>query len=140
DRATAIKDVLAVQAELTKVRGDIEQMTGEKQHLEQQAAMSALQVDFSLKPNPVRTEQQQYDPGAEAERASASLVNLLQGVATAGIWFAIVWVPILIFFAIVGGIVFVVVRRVRRAGEGDGGIGAGGSPTEAAGPVVEGGA
>ena len=113
DRATAIKDVLTVQAELTKVRGEIEQMAGEKGHLEEQAAMSTLTIDFALKPNPVKTEVQGFDPGSEAERASASLVSVLQGVATAGIWFAIVWLPILAFFGIVGGVAFVVFRRMR---------------------------
>jgi len=118
DRAGQIKDVLAVQAELTKVRGDIEQMTAEKQHLEEQAAMSTLTVTFALKPNPVLTSQQQFDATTEAERASASLVSVLQGVATAGIWFAIVWLPILVVLGILGGIGFLVVRRVRRAGPG----------------------
>jgi hypothetical protein len=131
DRATAIKDVLSVQAELTKVRGQIEEMTAQKGHLEEQAAMSTLTVSFSLKPNPVQQEQQGFDPGAEAEQASASLVSVLQGVATAGIWFAIVWLPILLFFAIVGGVVLVVARRVRRVGPSDG------SPVE---PAPEGGA
>ena len=118
DRAGEIKDVLAVQAELTKVRGDIEQMTAEKQHLEEQAAMSTLTVSFALKPNPVLTSQQQFDASSEAERASASLVSVLQGLATAGIWFAIVWLPILAFLGIVAGIGFLVLRRVRRAGPG----------------------
>ena len=135
DRAKEIKDVLAVQAELTTVRGEIEQMTAEKTHLEQQAAMSTLAVTFELKPNPVRTEQQQFDPGAEAEQASASLVSALQSLARAGIWFAIVWVPVLLFLAILGGIAFVVVRRVRGSG-GGGPV----EPAEPAEPVAEGGA
>ena len=118
DRAGEIKDVLAVQAELTKVRGDIEQMTAEKQHLEEQAAMSTLTVSFALKPNPVLVSQQQFDASTEAERASASLVSVLQGLATAGIWFAIVWLPILAFLGILGGIGYVVFRRFRRAGPG----------------------
>src|SRR5436309_1861452 len=104
---------------LTKVRGQIEEMTAEKGPLVEQAAMSTLTVTFSLKPNPVRTEQQGFDPAAEAEQASASLVSVLQGVATAGIWFGIVWLPILLFFGIVAGVVLVVSRRFRRAGPGD---------------------
>jgi hypothetical protein len=133
NRATAIKDVLAVQAELTTVRGQIEQMTAEKTHLEQQAAMSTLAVTFNLKPNPVLTSQQQFDPGAEAEKASANLVSGLQGLATAGIWFVIVWVPALLFLGVVLGIVYLGFRRVRRMGD------AGGPPDPIA-PVAEGGA
>jgi hypothetical protein len=137
DRAKEIKDVLAVQSELTTVRGEIEQMTAEKTHLEQQAAMSTLAVTFELKPNPVRTEQAQFDPGAEAEQASASLVSALQALAKAGIWFAIVWVPTLLFLAILGAIAFVAVRRIRRSGGGGGGPI---DPIEPAEPLAEAGA
>jgi len=135
NKATAIKDVLAVQAELTTVRGEIEQMTAEKNNLEQQAAMSTLAVTFELKPNPVLAEQQQFDPGVEAERASASLVSGLQGIATAGIWFVIVWVPALLFLGVVLGVVYLGFRRVRAMGDG----GPGDDPGQI-GPVAEGGA
>ena len=113
-KATAIKDILTVQAELTTVRGQIEELAGRKAHLEQQAAFSTLTVAFTLKPTPVITAQEQFDPSTEVDRASASLVSMLQGLATAGIWFAIVWVPILVFLGIVGGIAFVFFRRLQR--------------------------
>jgi hypothetical protein len=113
-KATAIKDILSVQAELTTVRGQIEELSGQKAHLEQQAAYSTLTVAFTLKPTPVLTAQEQFDPATEVDRASASLVSMLQGLATAGIWFAIVWVPILLFLAIVAGIAYVVFRRLQR--------------------------
>jgi hypothetical protein len=115
DRATEIKDVLAVQAELTSVRGQIEQMTAEKQSLEGQAAYSTLAVTFSLKPDPVLTSKSQFDPKTEVDQASASLVSVLQGLATAGIWFAIVWLPILIAIGILVAICLFFYRRVRRA-------------------------
>jgi len=134
DRAKEIKDVLAVQAELTTVRGQIEQMTAEKTHLEQQAAMSTLTVTFNLKPDPVLASQQQFDPGAEAEKASANLVSGLQGLATAGIWFVIVWVPALLFLGVVLGIVYLGFRRVRRMGD------SGAGPSEPMAPAAEGGA
>jgi len=113
-KATAIKDILTVQAELTTVRGEIEELAGQKSHLEQQAAFSTLTVAFTLKPTPVLAAQEQFDPASEVDRASASLVSMLQGVATAGIWFAIVWVPILLFLAVVGGIAFALFRRLQR--------------------------
>lgn len=115
DRAVEIKDVLAVQAELTTVRGQIEQLTAEKTHLEEQATFSTLTVTFSLKPDPVLTSTSQFDPKSEVDQAAASLVSVLQAIATAGIWFAIVWLPILLVLAIVVGIGLFVVRRVRRS-------------------------
>lgn len=114
-RATAIKDVLAVQAELTQVRGEIERLTAQKTRLEEQAALSTLAVTFSLKPNPILASQEKWDPGTEVEDATASLVRVLQAVAAAGIWFGIVWLPILIVVGILALVVFAVVRRVRRS-------------------------
>lgn len=114
-RATEIKDVLAVQAELTSVRGQIEQLTAQKTSLEQQAAMSTLTVTFSLKPDPVLTSTEQFDPGSQVDQAVASLVSVLQAVASAGIWFAIVWLPILIALGILAMIVMFVLRRINRS-------------------------
>ena len=118
-QATAIKDVLAVQAELTQVRGEIERLTAERGNLEAQAAMSTLTVNFALKPDPILVETQGFDPGTEVERASASLVGALQGLATAGIWFAIAWVPILFAVGVLVAIGLWVFRRVRGRMEPD---------------------
>ena len=114
DRAVDIEDVLAVQAELTTVRGQIEQATAQKTHLEAQAAMSTLTVTFSLKPDPVLASTEQFDPGSQVDQAAASLVGVLQAIATAGIWFAIVWLPILLGLAVLIGIGAFVLRRFRR--------------------------
>lgn len=113
-QATAIKDVLAVQAELTQVRGEIERLTAERGNLEAQAAFSTLTVQFALKPNPVLAETTGFDPATEVDQASASLVGILQGLATAGIWFAIVWVPILVALAVAIVIGLWVFRRIQR--------------------------
>jgi hypothetical protein len=114
DRAVDIEDVLSVQAELTTVRGQIEQATAQKTNLEAQAAMSTLTVTFSLKPDPVLTSTEQFDPGSQVDQAAASLVGILQAIATAGIWFAIVWLPILVAIAIFVAIGAFVLRRFRR--------------------------
>ena len=111
-KATKISDVLDVQAELTKVRGEIEQAAGEKQHLQEQASYSTLTVRFGLKPSAaVVLSQEKFDPRSEVDRASATLVEILQGLATAGIWFGIVWLPILLTLGIVALVVIAVVRR-----------------------------
>jgi len=114
DRATVIKDVLGVQAELTHVRSEIEQLSSKAAHLREQAAMSTLSVGFVLRPTPVIARQEaRFDPGREAEAATARLVGMLQGLAVAGIWFVIVWLPVLVLFAIIATIVVMVGRRAR---------------------------
>jgi hypothetical protein len=118
-QATQIKDVLAVQEQLTETRGEIERLTAEKGNLEAQAAFSTLTVAFALRPNPILAETKGFDPGTEVDQASASLVGVLQALATAGIWFAIVWVPILLVLAIAVVVGLAVLRRIRGRLESD---------------------
>ena len=114
DRAAAIEDVLDVQARLTDVRSEIEQLASKATHLRAQAAMSTLTVTFVLQPTPVIAEQEaRFDPGSEAESATAQLVGIVQAVAVAGIWLAIVWAPVLLALGIVLTIVIAVARRLR---------------------------
>ena len=131
-RAGTIGDVLDVQARLSEVRGQIEQLSAKAADLEERAAYSTLTVRVGVRPAPVIAPQKaQFDPSREAEAATARLVAILQRVATLGIWVGIVWLPVLVALAIVAGIGFLVARRARRA--------LGGGPGGAA-PVPEGGA
>jgi hypothetical protein len=117
-KAAKITDVLAVQEQLTAVRGQIEQLTAERKHLQEQAAFSTLTVTYSLKEHAVVNTTNNFDPTSEIDRASASLVDVLQGLATAGIWFGIVWLPILLVLGVIALIVVAVMRRVTRARPG----------------------
>jgi hypothetical protein len=113
NQATVVKDVLAIQAELTTVRGQIEQLTAQKTHLEEQAAYSTLTATFVLEPTLVVTQKAQFDPSTEVDAASAKFVSIVQRVVTAGIWFAIVWLPILLVLGIIVGVGLFISRRVR---------------------------
>lgn len=123
-KATKISDVLAVQGQLTDVRGQIEELTTEKTHLEGQAAFSTLTVTWSLKPAPaVTTSQKNFDPAAQVDQASAALVGIGQALATLGIWFGIVGLPVLFGLAILGIVLWLVARRMRRSTSGSGSVG-----------------
>ncbi len=114
-KAIKISDVLAVQEQLTQVRGEVEQLTAQKKHLEEQAAYGTLTATYSLQPAAAVTAAQKgYDPAMEIDHAVASLVGIGQALASAGIWFAIVWLPVLVALAIIGLIAFIIGRRVRR--------------------------
>lgn len=142
-KATKITDILDVQAELTKVRGDIEQATAEKQHLQEQASYSTLTVGFGLKPvAAVVISQQKFDPKDQVDRATASLVDILQALATAGIWFAIVWLPILLVLGVLGAVGWIFLRRrfggpmPAMAGAGSGAVTVGPMPPDAPPPAA----
>lgn len=119
-KATKISDILEVQQQLTEVRGQIEQLSTEQAHLVDQAALGTLAVEFSVPVAAVTTTREGWDPGAEVDRAVASLVGLGQGIASFGIWLAIVVLPVLVLLAILGGLAWVVARRI---GLGRGGPG-----------------
>ncbi|HJP87704.1 MAG TPA: DUF4349 domain-containing protein [Candidatus Limnocylindrales bacterium] len=116
DKAGTIKDVLSVQDQLTDIRGQIEQLTAEKAHLEEQAAFSTLTATFQLKPAPavVVAQTTGFDASKEADAATAKLIRGLQKLARAGIWFGIVWLPILLTMAIALAVAFFISRRVHR--------------------------
>ena len=112
--ATKTSDVLDVQAELTKVRGQIEEAVAQRQRFQDQAAFSTLTATFGLKPVPaVVATRAEFDPQSEVDKATARLVHVIQRIATAGIWFAIVWLPILLVLGMVVGIIAIVVLTVR---------------------------
>jgi uncharacterized protein DUF4349 len=110
-RATRIPDVLEVQARLSDVRGQIEQLATQKAHLEDEAAFGTVSVTFDVPVVPVQEVSQKWDLKAEVDRAMAQLIGLGQGVATLAIWFAIVLLPVLLAAGIAIGIALVVARR-----------------------------
>jgi hypothetical protein len=120
-KAVRVSDVLEVQAQLTDVRGQIEQLTAQLADLEDRAAMATLTARFSVPVVAVEVAQKGWDPTAVVDEATASLVNVLQSLATAGIWFGIVWLPILLVLGVVAAIVAWIVRRtgITRRRQGD---------------------
>ena len=112
-RAARVTDVLEVQAQLTSVRGQIEQLTGQLTQLEDQSSYATLDVTFSMPVVAVQVAAQRWEPAVVVDEATASLVDILQALTTAGIWFAIVWLPLLFVF---GVLVFIVVWVLRRLG------------------------
>ena len=111
-RATRITDVLEVQAQLTDVRGQIEQLTGQLTQLNDQASFATLTAGFSTPVVAVQVAAEGWEPRKVVDEASASLVDILQALTTAGIWFVIVWVPVLLLIGVIGAIVVLVLRRV----------------------------
>ena len=110
-QAIKIPDILEVQSQLTTVRGQIEQLTAERDHLKDQASYGTLTVGWSLPVVAVATVQGSWDPAAIVDEALAQLVQLGQGVLTAGIWLAIVGLPLLLVGVLLVGLIALVARR-----------------------------
>ncbi len=112
-KAARVSDVLEVQAQLTAVRGQIEQLTAQLTQLNDQASYATLDVTFSTPVVAVQVAAEGWQPAVVVDEATASLVEILQSLTTAGIWFAIVWLPVLL---LIGGVALVVAMILRRLG------------------------
>jgi len=114
-RAAKIEDVLAVQKQLTDTRGQIEELVAQKTSLEDRAAFGSLTVTFVLpaRPAPAATRPPGWDPAGDVEAATAKLIRVGQKATTAGIWFAIVGLPILVALGLAIGMAWLVYRGYR---------------------------
>jgi hypothetical protein len=111
-KATKISDVLEVQGQLTQTRGEIETLTAQLKDLNDRAGYASWGGGYNVPILAVEVAQKGWDPASVIDEASASMVSVLQGLATAGIWFAIVWLPILLIIGLVGIIAVAIVRRL----------------------------
>jgi Domain of unknown function (DUF4349) len=98
EKSVKIEDILAVQTRLDDVRGQIEQLQAQQKELAGLADLSTLTV--SLVPGAVQAATDKWDPGKTVSNAFAALVDAVQGLANGAIWFAIVWLPVLIVLGI----------------------------------------
>ncbi len=112
-KAVRVTDVLEVQNQLTQVRGEIESLTAQLKDLEDRADYATLSATFQVPIVAVEVARQDWDPKTVVDEASASLIEVLQALTSAGIWFAIVWLPILL---VLGAIALIVTWIVRRMG------------------------
>jgi hypothetical protein len=116
--ATTITDVLKVQAELTKVRSDIESMTAQRDHLADQAALGTLEVGFNVPVAEASVATNGWDLGHEIDSAVAALVRVGQGTASVAVWLLIVFLPVAIPLLIVLYVALRIRRRMERRASG----------------------
>jgi Domain of unknown function (DUF4349) len=109
--ATKISDVLEVQSQLTDVRGQIEELTAQLNDLGDRASYATMTTTFRVPVIAVEQAKKGWDPSTIVDDASASTISIVQGLAGAGIWFAIVWLPILIALIVGGGLLLWIGRR-----------------------------
>lgn len=119
ERATKVSDVLEVQAQLSDVRGQIEELTAQLKDLNDRAGYATLTATFTMPIVATKAVAKGWEPGAVVDEAAASMISILQSLANAGIWFVIVWLPILIVLGLLVAASLWIFRRigpVRRGG------------------------
>jgi hypothetical protein len=95
DRAGRIEDVLSVQMRLEDVRGQIERLEAQRVNLANQAALSTLTVSWLTPVAAVAVAQEGWGLGHEVDTALAQTIEVLQGLASLGVWVAVVALPLL---------------------------------------------
>ena len=110
--AGKVADVLEIEARLSDVRGQIEQLTAQKANLDDQVTYATLTVTYGVEVQAVKLAADRWSPQTEVDSASASLLGFLQAVASAGIWLVIVGVPMLLTLGILVAIGWFVGRRL----------------------------
>jgi hypothetical protein len=110
-KVTRIADVLEVEQQLTNVRGQIEQLSAALADLEDRAGFATLTATFSVPVVATELAAEGFEPAKVVDEATASLVNILQALTTAGIWFAIVWLPLLLVLGVLVAIGVWIGRR-----------------------------
>lgn len=106
-------DVLEVHAQLTTIRGQIEQTRGRMRYLSQNTSYSVINLELvpdALAPG--------WQPGRVAREAGVALVKFLQLAGTAAIWFAIFLLPILAALAAIIALLVRLAKRPRSASAG----------------------
>ena len=104
--------MLEVQAQLTDVRGQIEELTAQLKDLNDRAGYATLTATFTVPVVATKAAAKGWEPGAVVDEAAASMISILQSLADAGIWFLIVWLPILLVLGLLVAASAWVFRRV----------------------------
>lgn len=112
EKSKRASDVLEVHAQLTMIRGQIEQAKGRMRYLSQVASMSAVSLDVL----PDAIAQPVVEPGWQpvviARDAIRALVGALQSAATVGIWLVVYIIPI---FGMLALAIFALWKLARRS-------------------------
>jgi hypothetical protein len=111
--ATSIDDLLKVEGQLAQLREQIERLDAQRNGLVDQAALGTLTVTFGKVVTAIVAvvEDAGWDARKDVSAATSTLVGMLQALTSAGIWFGIVWLPILLGLAVLALIARFIVRR-----------------------------
>jgi hypothetical protein len=122
-RASSIPDTLAVEAQLTDVRGKIETLQAQRNQVGDQAAFSTLTVLFEAMPGTqTSAATNDWSVTGAIDDAAATLVRIGQALVIVGVWLVIVGLPlglgILFLFALYRIVRRIWRRQTARAGTG----------------------
>ena len=101
-KANKVTDILAVERELSRVRGEIEQATGRIQFLQNQVALATINIELN-EPTPAVTKIVSWDIVRTAKGALNGLLVILRLILSLVIWI-VIFIPlwVLIWLVVLG--------------------------------------
>ncbi len=114
EQAENTEAVLAVYEHLAATQAEIEQVKGRMSYLEKLTAMATITVELYPKEIEPPIVEEGWKPGRVVRDAVRALVNTLQGLGNALIWFILYLLPVLLLIALPIAVVVWVIRRRRR--------------------------
>ncbi len=91
-----VTDLLEVEARIADVRGQIEQLDGQRLQLQDQVAYGTLVATFGTEIVQVQETAKGWDPTSDVDGATATLIGAGQSIVSGAIWFGIVWLPVIL--------------------------------------------
>jgi len=108
------EDILAVQRELTNVRGQIEQLKGRMQYLDRSVSLATLTLDLVPDSLDAPVASDVWDPLRVARDATRSLVVAMQGLINIAIYLVIFLLPVVLIVGLPSALLLRWLRRGRR--------------------------
>lgn len=106
--AKKVNDILSVETELSRVRGEIETATGRMKYLDNRIALSTITISLYEKRSVTETAPKLWSITETAKNAFRSLLGTFKALISVAIWIA-VYLPIIIIVILL----IVIFRRIR---------------------------
>ncbi len=114
DESQTVEEALAVNMELSRVEGEIESIKGRMQYLQQSSSFSSITVNVTPDELAQPIQVGGWEPTGVAKQAVEALINMLQLIANAAIWFVLFALPVLVVILIPFALLIWIIRRLRR--------------------------
>lgn len=115
-RTQKAADILSVHSELSRIRGEIEQVKGRRQYLDQMTSFSTVTITLTPDAATLPVSDAGWQPLGVARNAVTALVSTAQLIASLLIWLAIYVLPL----ATLAGLVMIAARRIVRRSRAEG--------------------